>query len=269
MTKLSIITINLNNLSGLQKTMQSVFAQTFTDYEYIIIDGESCDGSKEVIEKHQNKLVYWVSEKDTGIYNAMNKAVTQAKGEYLLFLNSGDYFCSNEVLKAICADLNEEDIIYGNIMIDFGSEKRLKTFPDVLTFAYFLKASLPHPATFIHRSLFNKTGLFKEDNKIVSDWEFFITAFSFYQATYKHVHLIVSNFDSTGVSSTRESVEVIFNEKQRILSRDFKLFLDDYKKAEETVERLRNAESKIQLHENSRLRKLANSIKQFQIRRSD
>ncbi len=88
MLKLSIITINLNNLAGLQKTMQSVFEQTFTDYEYIVIDGGSTDGSKEYIEQHSDKLAYWVSEKDKGIYNAMNKGIIKAGGDYLLFLNS-------------------------------------------------------------------------------------------------------------------------------------------------------------------------------------
>jgi glycosyltransferase involved in cell wall biosynthesis len=266
MTKVSIITVNKNNCKGLIKTIESVFAQSFIHYEYIIIDGGSNDGSKELIAKYESKLAYWVSEKDNGIYHAMNKGIRHATGEYLIFLNSGDYFYSNEVLKMIDDDLSGDGIIYGNMMIDFGLEKRLKIYPDVLTFAYFLKASLPHPATFIHKSVFNKTGLFKEDNTIVSDWEFFITSFSFHQATYKHVDLIVSGFESTGISSTTESVKVILNEKQRILYRDFKFFLDDYKKMEENEESLKTAESTIQLYENSRLRRLANKIKKFQNR---
>jgi len=83
--KLSIITVNLNNAAGLQKTIESVITQTFTDYEYIIIDGGSTDGSVDVIKQHADKITYWVSEPDKGIYNAMNKGILQAKGEYCLF----------------------------------------------------------------------------------------------------------------------------------------------------------------------------------------
>src|SRR5690348_17657794 len=109
MPKLSIITINLNNVKGLQKTMESVFAQTFTDYEYIIIDGGSTDGSVSEIKKHQNKLVYWISENDKGIYNAMNKGIVKANGEYILFMNSGDYLYTDNTIKEVFQKSNNED----------------------------------------------------------------------------------------------------------------------------------------------------------------
>src|SRR5690242_21925905 len=96
--KLSIITVNFNNAAGLQRTMDSAFHQTFTDYEYVIIDGGSTDGSKDLIKNHANKLVYWVSEKDNGVYQAMNKGIVRAKGDYLLFLNSGDYLLHERIL---------------------------------------------------------------------------------------------------------------------------------------------------------------------------
>ena len=99
--KLSIITINYNNLAGLQKTMESVFSQTCKDFEYIVIDGASTDGSAEYIRAHADQLTYWVSEKDTGIYNAMNKGVRAAKGEYLLMLNSGDFLVDDRVIERI------------------------------------------------------------------------------------------------------------------------------------------------------------------------
>jgi glycosyltransferase involved in cell wall biosynthesis len=89
--RLSIITINLNNASGLQKTFDSIFSQDFTAIEYIVIDGQSEDGSQELIKQYAGKINYCISEKDTGIYNAMNKGISKATGDYLLFLNSGDY----------------------------------------------------------------------------------------------------------------------------------------------------------------------------------
>lgn len=101
MPKLTIITINLNNKAGLQTTIDSVIAQTYKDFEWIIIDGGSTDGSKELIEKYTNYIKYWVSEPDKGIYNAMNKGIKVAEGEYLQFLNSGDSLFSNSVLSDI------------------------------------------------------------------------------------------------------------------------------------------------------------------------
>ena len=101
MPKLSIITVNLNKAKGLQKTIESVIFQTFTDYEYIIIDGGSTDGSKQIIEQYADKITYWVSEPDSGIYNGMNKGIKVAKGEYCLFLNSEDYLLSNEILQNV------------------------------------------------------------------------------------------------------------------------------------------------------------------------
>ena len=98
MKKLSIITINLNNQSGLIKTIQSVISQTFKDFEWIIIDGDSTDGSKELLKKHIQHFTHCISEKDNGIYNAMNKGIKLAQGEYIYFLNSGDYLCNKDTM---------------------------------------------------------------------------------------------------------------------------------------------------------------------------
>ena len=98
MPKLSIITVNLNNCIGLQKTFDSLFEQIFKDFEQIVIDGGSTDGSRELIETNVDKISYWVSEKDSGIYNAMNKGIIKATGDYLLFLNSGDHLLHKNIL---------------------------------------------------------------------------------------------------------------------------------------------------------------------------
>ena len=99
---LSIITINYNDKEGLARTMNSVLSQTYTDFEYIVIDGGSNDGSKTIIEQHQDQLGYWVSEPDSGIYNAMNKGIAKANGEYILFLNSGDVLIDDTIIKYVC-----------------------------------------------------------------------------------------------------------------------------------------------------------------------
>ena len=112
--KLSIITINLNNKEGLQKTIESIVNQTFRDYEFIIIDGGSNDGSIDVIELYKENITYWISEPDKGIYNAMNKGISIAKGEYYYFLNTGDRLISNDVLEKIFEDDPHESFICAN-----------------------------------------------------------------------------------------------------------------------------------------------------------
>ena len=113
--KLSIITVNLNNLEGLKKTYESVVCQTFTDYEWLVIDGGSTDGSREFIEQHQDKFAFWCSEPDKGIYNAMNKGIVRAKGEYLNFMNSGDCFACENTLTGVLGKPRKADALYGYV----------------------------------------------------------------------------------------------------------------------------------------------------------
>ena len=96
---ISIITVNFNDKIGLERTLESVFSQNFRNFEYLVIDGGSNDGSKELLEKNSEKINYWVSEPDKGIYNAMNKGISFAKGEYLIFLNSGDHLKNENSLE--------------------------------------------------------------------------------------------------------------------------------------------------------------------------
>ena len=124
--KLSIITVNLNNKDGLQKTIDSVISQTYKDFEWIIIDGGSTDGSKELIENYSDYVSYWVSEPDKGIYNAMNKGIKQSHGEYLQFLNSGDIFIEDNTLKQVVSQLVNEDIVFGYaVIINNNTKKRV------------------------------------------------------------------------------------------------------------------------------------------------
>ena len=130
----SIITINLNNSTGLEKTIQSVTTQLFSDFEFIIIDGGSTDNSIDVIKKYESEITSWVSEKDNGIYDAQNKGIAKANGTYCLFLNSGDYLFSKDALKKVFDSNLTEDIVYGNIIYhENGSTDRKKSFPDNLS----------------------------------------------------------------------------------------------------------------------------------------
>ena len=150
--KLSIITINYNNTRGLEKTLSSVWNdQTYSNFEHIVIDGGSTDGSVDVIKKYADKLTYWVSEPDKGIYNAMNKGILKAKGEYLLFLNSGDYLC-NEALSEIFSENFSEDIVYGNFtLLCKNGEKKIKTFSEQVDYNLLYLESIGHQSTLIKR----------------------------------------------------------------------------------------------------------------------
>ena len=149
--KLSVITINLNNREGLEKTMESVISQTFfRRINYVVIDGGSTDGSVDVIRKYEKKLSYWVSEPDDGIYNAMNKGLDQCNTDYVMFLNSGDNLAASNVIERAVSEFDGTDIIYGDMFIN---NKLLKLYPDVVTQKYLIKDSLPHPASFIRRKV--------------------------------------------------------------------------------------------------------------------
>lgn len=197
--KLSIITINLNNRIGLQRTIESVINQTFTDYEWIVIDGGSTDGSKELIERYSEHFAYWVSEPDKGIYNAMNKGIKVAKGDYLQFLNSGDWLANEDVIKDIINDSFSGDIIYGNLFEIHGDKTVKIEFESKLSLSTLYYSSIPHPSSFIRRELLINN-CYSEDFEIVSDWKFFIECAL---KGYKFIHseVFVSCFDISGIST--------------------------------------------------------------------
>nr|WP_315234326.1 glycosyltransferase family 2 protein [uncultured Flavobacterium sp.] len=224
MTKLSIITINYNNLAGLQRTVESVINQTWKEFEYIVIDGGSTDGSLAFIESQSDNIHYWVSEPDKGIYNAMNKGIAKASGEYLLFLNSGDDLNDLKVLEENHFHLLEKDIIYFDINVIGDGIFFVKKCPAIMTFSYLYHETLPHQSTFIRKELFKKIGYYDEDIKIVSDWKFFIIALIKHNATYKHVDAVISTFYLDGISF----FEDYSNDRRQVLNEYFSEYVSDY-----------------------------------------
>ena len=200
-TKLSIITINYNNLEGLKKTVTSVVNQTWQDFEYIIIDGGSTDGSAAYIESQSKQIDYWVSEPDKGIYNAMNKGISRASGEYLLFLNSGDELFSNSVLIENYEEFHTEEIIYFDINQVYKDRTNIFSYPSILDYTVFLNYTIGHPTTLIMRSLFYKFGFYDEGFKIVSDWKFFFMVIIKYQIKTRKVNKVLSSFYYDGIST--------------------------------------------------------------------
>ncbi|MEO5998774.1 MAG: glycosyltransferase family 2 protein [Chitinophagaceae bacterium] len=233
---LSIITINYNNSAGLEKTIKSVIKQAPGNFEYIIVDGGSNDDSLNIIKQHQLKISKWVSEPDNGVYHAMNKGIMMSGGDYILFLNSGDYFSETLNLNKVIAEyLIDRDIIYGNLYLEKdGAITREKIYPDSLGFKYFyyLNESLPHPATFIRKSLLEKVGYYNEKYKVVSDWEFWLKAIFLFQATYLHLPFPISVFNLEGLSSGLKGLTIDKLEREEVYQQYFSWLIDDYNEQE-------------------------------------
>lgn len=198
--KFTVITINYNNVEGLRATFDSVFSQTCHDYQYVVIDGGSTDGSKELIEQNSDKIDYWVSEKDKGIYNAMNKGVAVATGEYCIFMNSGDCFYDMNVLKKIIAEGCDTDVITG---ITIGKDENDVWFDTKhpISFLTFYRGTISHQASFIHTSVLKQIP-YNEELKIVSDWEFWIKALILTNHSHSFSDVIVARIEPDGISVT-------------------------------------------------------------------
>ncbi len=251
--KLSIITINLNNAPGLRKTMESVISQTSRDFEYIIIDGGSTDGSVEIIKSFTNippavysplvstitntntklcapcpqphstdtpssfrafdqrlvPITYWHSEPDSGIYQAMNKGIRVATGEYCQFLNSGDWLVENDVTEKMLKAIPDCSIFYGNMLKVFPNGKILRDICGAgnLTMLSFYLGGMNHSPTYIKRVLFEKYGLYDENFKIVSDWKWYMNVICLNNESLKYINLDVAYFDMGGLSNMNPALD--------------------------------------------------------------
>lgn len=245
--KLSIITINYNNAEGLRKTLASVAEQTYQDIEHIIIDGGSTDGSVDEIKEYVAKIesrdgiepvdrVIWVSEKDKGIYYAMNKGIKKANGDYIQILNSGDILAGSDVTERMIAALNDEmsrdkslndrvPILYGNMLKSYDGKKIINKDTcggagATESFLYFYKGTLNHDCAYIRRDLFEKYGLYNEDMKICSDWEWYVRAIVIGGEKPVYTNIDVTIFDMNGVSeSYGKNADIIKRERREYLEK--------------------------------------------------
>lgn len=235
--KLSIITINRNNAAGLEKTLLSVATQTFKEFEYIVIDGASTDDSVDVIKKHESQFAHlkWVSEPDKGIYNAMNKGLRMASGNFIQILNSADCLAASDVTQRMLKALEERgnpSILYGNMVKCFPDGKRIvdRCFAgQEITMLGMFTGTLNHDPAYIRRDLFEKYGYYDETLKIVSDWKWYLKAIILGGEKPQYVDLDVTLFDMTGISENVESKEKIKKERQMVLQELIpEAYLNDY-----------------------------------------
>lgn len=239
--RLSIITITYNNLAGLRKTAESVLLQTVSDFEWIIIDGASTDGTKAYLDTIQDNSVIEpantannlqitdcklqiISEPDSGIYNAMNKGIRLAQGEYIQILNAGDCLAAPDVTERMLAALAERtanekqpiDILYGNMLkVDANGKLIGKSGYTEYSLRQFYSSTLNHDCAYIRRALFDEYGLYDESLRIVSDWKWYLQAIGLGKVRPVYVDIDVTIFDGGGISETNLTLRN--QERRRVL----------------------------------------------------
>ncbi len=220
--KISIITVCRNAENTIDRTLRSVAEQTWPHIEYIIVDGKSQDRTLEIVDRYRSKLALVISEPDRGIYDAMNKGVKAATGDYLLFLNADDHLICETAIENICGALNENpkaDIVYGNVLIyDRTTGKGGIWNPGRTSLAHLYRSTIPHPATFFKREVFSTVGLYNTDHQISSDYELILKAFKA-GCRFKHADLLVSVFNQGGLSTALESGETVRRERDAVKKR--------------------------------------------------
>lgn len=198
--KITIITVCYNARDVIENTIKSVIKQSYQNIEYIIIDGGSIDGTKEIIEKYKNIFpIIFISEKDDGIYDAMNKGIKLSSGEWLNFMNAGDVFLNTESISEVLPWLKSDfDIVYGSTEIRYKDFKTIKKGPNPnkLWLGY-----VPHQSAFI-KSLIMKKYLYNENNKIAGDLEFFLNVY-YNGGKIKKINQIISSFAKDGITEQK------------------------------------------------------------------
>jgi len=232
--KLSVITVNLNNKTGLERTIKSVFEQNYSDFEFIIIDGNSIDGSADVIKEGSTKNTgiqfLWISENDTGIYQAMNKGIQIASGDYLLFLNSGDFLVNNKVLEEVFFVPHSADLLLCGCNISENGKIIFTTNPpSLISFGYLYNQGISHQSTFIKREVFEKYGLYREDFKYNGDIEFWYRTIVLNGCSTESLSTIVSDYNLEGISSKENNSGEYRNEMDEIYVHPvLQRFIPDY-----------------------------------------
>ncbi len=209
----SIITICYNNIQGLQKTRLSIVSQTYKDFEWIVIDGGSDDGTKEFLQEHSDEMSYWCSEKDNGVYNAQNKGISFAKGDYVICMNSGDVFHDSKVLSNIFAKKQVADVLYGNwhrIYQDGRVEK--KNPPEFISPYFFYYDNICHQAMFVRTKLLQDSP-FDESYAVIADWAKW-RELKNKTCTFCYLPIVVCDYEAgTGLSETMNEKSIADHKK--------------------------------------------------------
>jgi glycosyltransferase involved in cell wall biosynthesis len=205
--KFSIITVCYNSCKKIESTLLSVISQTQPNVEYIIIDGGSTDGTMDIINKYKNQIAIIISEKDYGIYEAMNKGIEKSTGNFIAFLNAGDRYFSSDTLFSVGNYIDKyrrkTDLFFFQSLStsEDNSVVRLIDTSDITDKFTIYKKSFSHMATFINRPIFDTYGMYNENNKIISDYEWLLKVLVKNKKAFKFINHIVSIFEIGGIST--------------------------------------------------------------------
>ena len=221
MIKISIITVCYNAQNTLERTIESVFSQTYKNIEYIVVDGASTDNTISILQKYNDKLRF-ISEPDDGLYDAMNKGIGLAEGDYVMFLNADDKFFDSNVVEKFAKFCEEKqtDLVYGNLAflnngnISIQRHKRLNKI-------YLIKNTPQQPATFYKKTSFDKAGFFDVQFKIVADQEWFLRAFLKYHISSFWLDETVTLFSTEGLSNSAAHEQKHEKERKKMFSMYF------------------------------------------------
>jgi glycosyltransferase involved in cell wall biosynthesis len=218
--KISVITVCKNEVKTIERTIRSVAEQTYQQIEHVIVDGQSTDGTVDVLENYEHRCRI-ISERDDGLYDAMNKGVKNATGDFLLFLNAGDYLLHESVIDS-CVTLMSQvsdpvDVFYGDVLL-YNAEQGSGSLwaPQQRSRLGLFKTCLPHPSTFFSKQAFEKNGLFDTSFKIAGDYEWFIRGMEKNNIRYSHINALVTLFNTGGVSTHADFRQLHQQEKNRI-----------------------------------------------------
>ncbi len=226
----SIITVCKNAVNTIEKTVHSIINQSYPDIEYVIIDGESSDGTLELIKKYDSHITQVISEKDDGIYDAMNKGVHNMHGDFALFVNADDYLFNDTVISRVANAIKKTppaDVFFGDVIIyhkDTGKAS-LWNPRERDTLSMYIGA-FPHQATFYQKDAFEKNGLFDSSFRIAGDYDWAVRGFVKNKLVFRKIDILISVFAKGGIS-TQESFQTINRcEKQRVID----TYFSDYDK---------------------------------------
>lgn len=198
--KVSIITVVYNGAKTIEQTILSVLGQSYKNIEYIIIDGLSTDGTQEIVRKYKDSIAYFVSEKDDGLYYAMNKGIQKATGDIVGIINSDDWYAEDAIEKIVFYfEHNEVDLVYGNVInIDQNGIESI-IVPKPIDNIWFQNA-IHHPSVFVKRSVYEKFGIFNTKYKIAADYDLLLQFYS-HKVKFGYIDEVIAYFRIGGISS--------------------------------------------------------------------
>ena len=200
MMKISIVTIVRNDAEHIAGTIESVLSQNYPDVEYVIIDGGSTDGTVEIIEKYRSQLAYFVSEPDTGIYNAMNKGIRKTTGDVVGMINSGDRYYPGafQTVSQAFGETPGRKIFWGDVQYEHLG--RVRGFRENNRY---IGAFAPHPSMFVPRAVYDEIGLYDESFRLLGDYDFMYRAVNAEKVEVLYVPELIAYYLEGGLSDQR------------------------------------------------------------------